>query len=113
MNLPLAVQTAFLVYGLAIVISFFVAGLIKIMSMAINWHPHSVGPTLLPSVSETSSPETEIPPEIIAVITAAVLSAIGPKTKIHQIGRVRRFGATGHWVVEGRLEIMLSHRFRK
>ncbi len=104
-----AVKMAFLIYGLAIVISLLVAGLIKAMSLAISRRRQ-------PSTEMAAAPPTALAdtfqaaPEVIAAITAAVHATLGAKV---QIQRVRRSRVQPHWVAEGRMEIMLSHRLAK
>ncbi len=49
-----------------------------------------------------------IDPRILAVLTAAIAEAIGPRAVIHRV-HVHR-GAPDRWSRAGRMDIMVSHR---
>lgn len=104
-----AVKMAFLIYGLAIVISVLVAGLIKMMSVAISRRHQPGAETAAPPPAPLAD-AFQAAPEVIAAITAAVHATLGTKV---QIQRVRRSRVQTHWAAEGRMEIMLSHRLSK
>ena len=53
--------------------------------------------------------DNEIPPEIIAVITAAISLSYGPCTRINSISTVHRESQYG---MQGRMNIMDSHKLK-
>jgi len=90
------------VYGIAIVISFAVAGLIRLIVV------------ILPRIGRTApaqdappaaAPGPEVPPAHVAAITAAVACMVEPRTIIHIEDR----GRGTVWTAEGRLIHQTSH----
>jgi len=89
------------IYGMAIVISFLVAGLIKGIVVALpllRRHDRA-------QAQQPPEPAAAVPPEHIAAITAAVAAVIGPSHIIHIEDRSR---ATA-WSAEGRMIHQTSH----
>jgi len=90
------------VYGIAIVISFAVAGLIRLIVVILP----RIGRTAPARETETvPEPAPAVPPAHIAAIAAAVASVVGTRHIIHIEDRGR--GAV--WATEGRLIHQTSH----
>ncbi len=89
------------IYGMAIVISFLVAALIRGIVVAL--------PLLRrrEAVQEKSSakPAAAVPPEHVAAIAAAVAAIVGPRHIIHIEDR----GRAAAWTAEGRIMHQTSH----
>ena len=92
----LATIKALQIYGMAIVISMIVAVLIKILVMVTSGTKPLAKPA--GATQKTAEPiiATNIPEEVVAVITAAIATAMGPHRILH-------IGETKHsWAREGR-----------
>jgi len=64
--------------------------------------------TRLATAPEPALPEGEVPPEILAVLAAAVHAALGKAAVIHRI-HLRTPGQE-NWSRVGRIDILRSHR---
>lgn len=53
-----------------------------------------------------------VPPEVMAVISAAVAVALGEKARIRRV-RYWRARPTSAWAIQGRISIMNSHGVRR
>lgn len=99
-------------YGLAAIISFLVALVIKGMSIAIRRLERAPAP----AVPMTEAPPTvvsssAVPPEVAVVIASAVA------TMLQQPFQIRRISYQGGrrdaiWTRQGRISVMESHRMR-
>lgn len=69
--------------------------------------PRPVAPTVVPQRIPVQSEQQTSPPELIAVIAAAVASFVGPSNRIISI---RPQSAT--WEKVGRQSVLTSHRIR-
>jgi hypothetical protein len=71
-----------------------------------------VAPSPAPAVVVEASPAIDpgIAPEIIAILSAAVVAVCGPSAQIRQISLVRNEAATSSWTERGRSRIHQSHR---
>ncbi len=89
------------IYGMAIVISFLVAVLIKGIVQALPlFRRRAARPAPAPAL-----PATAIPPEHVAAMAAAVAAIVGPSHIIHIEDR----GRTAAWTTEGRMIHQTSH----
>ena len=88
-------------YGLAIVISFLVAVLIKGIAVALPlMHRRAKAPAERPAAAAPV-----VPPEHVAAITAAVAAVMGPSHILHIEDR----GRAAVWAAEGRMIHQTSH----
>ncbi len=89
------------IYGMAIVISFLVAVMIKGIVQALPLlRRRAAAPAPTPAV-----PAAMVPPEHVAAIAAAVAAVVGPSHIIHIEDR----GGTAAWTAEGRMIHQTSH----
>lgn len=58
-----------------------------------------------------SASEPEVPPEVVAAISAALTVAMGRRVRIHRV-RYRRGTVEKTWSRQGRISIMASHAVR-
>lgn len=72
-------------------------------------HQHAAPPPQTSTL--TSAPADTLPPELVAVISAAVAVAIDKRVKIKRIRYRRRPAPT--WQTQGRATIMASHVVKK
>ncbi len=101
------------VYGIAAVISFFVAFLIKGLYLAMNFFKSKQAEAVeSEAISETAATSDVIAPEIVAAITAAVAATIGKRARVKHI-RYRRTRPETGWSVQGRMTIMDSHAAKR
>jgi hypothetical protein len=92
-------------YGMAIVISFVVAVLIKGIVVALPLMRRSEAtPAVRPA-----TPPAAVPPEHVAAIAASVAAVMGPGHIIHIEDR----GRSAVWTAEGRMIHQTSHATRK
>ncbi len=90
------------IYGLAIVISFLVAALIKGIVVALPLlRRNEAAPTPRPGALDSSA----VPPEHVAAIAAAVATMVSPRHIIHIEDR----GRATAWSAEGRMIHQTSH----
>jgi len=90
------------IYGLAIVISFLVAALIKGIVVALPLlRRNEAAPASRPAAPDS----TAMPPEHVAAIAAAVAAVVGPRHIIHIEDR----GRATAWSAEGRMIHQTSH----
>ncbi len=89
------------IYGLAIVISFLVAVLIKGIVVALPLLRRREAP----QVQSPIAPAAVVPPEHVAAIAAAVATVIGPSHIVHIEDR----GRAAAWTAEGRMIHQTSH----
>ena len=99
MNDPIVLSIV--IYGMAVVISFLVAALIKGIVVAL--------PLLRAREAKTprqeAAPAPGVPPEHVAAITAAVAAMVGPRHILHIEDR----GRAAAWTHEGRMIHQTSH----
>jgi Na+-transporting methylmalonyl-CoA/oxaloacetate decarboxylase gamma subunit len=105
MTLSSALFFSLTVYGLSAVICFFVALLIKGVAVSLNFFEAAPAPQTVELTPP--SPSQEITPELVAVITAAVTTALGKKAHIM---RIQSHTGDATWARQGRVSIMTSHR---
>ncbi len=72
--------------------------------------PHQPAARPAPAAGDAPASSDAIPPEVIVVITAAVVEALGEKARVRSVRR-RQSGST--WQMQGRATIMGSHQVRK
>lgn len=89
------------IYGLAIVISFLVAALIKGIVVALP----QLRRCEMARARRLSTPAAVVPPEHVAAIAAAVATVIGPSHIVHIEDR----GRAAAWTAEGRMIHQTSH----
>ncbi len=89
------------IYGMAIVISFLVAALIRGIVVALPLLRRREAALEQPSVE----PAAAVPPEHVAAIAAAVAAVVGPRHIIHIEDR----GRAAAWTAEGRMIHQTSH----
>ncbi len=90
------------IYGLAVVISFLVAGLIKGIVVALPLlRRNESAPAPPPAVLDSAA----VPPEHVAAIAAAVAAVVSPRHIIHIEDR----GRATAWSAEGRMIHQTSH----
>lgn len=89
------------IYGLAIVISFLVAALIKGIVVALP----QLRRREMARARQLSTPAAVVPPEHVAAIAAAVATVIGPSHIVHIEDR----GRAAAWTAEGRMIHQTSH----
>ncbi|MDJ0943299.1 MAG: hypothetical protein QNJ30_07535 [Kiloniellales bacterium] len=100
MNEPIYLSIT--IYGLAIVISFLVAALIKGIVVAL---PLLRREDAVPVPRPAAPDATAVPPEHLAAIAAAVAAVVGPRHIIHIEDR----GRATAWSAEGRMIHQTSH----
>lgn len=103
---------ALLIYAVAIVISFFVALLMKGMYFVMN----------LKQPKQDTSPESEpffvsagaeeVSPELIVLLSAAATTTLGHKARITRI-QYRSARPSGGWATQGRMTVMTSHTIKR
>ncbi len=89
------------IYGMAIVISFLVAALIRGIVVALPLLRRREAAREQPS----AEPAAAVPPEHVAAIAAAVAAVVGPRHIIHIEDR----GRAAAWTAEGRMIHQTSH----
>ena len=89
------------IYGMAIVISFMVAVLIKGIVVALPVMRRRSAP----QARSPAMPAAVVPPHHVAAIAAAVAAVMGPSHIIHIEDR----GRTATWAAEGRMMHQTSH----
>ena len=99
MNEPIYLSIT--IYGLAVVISFLVAALIKGIVVALPLLRRREAARERP----TPKPAAAVPPEHVAAIAAAVAAVAGPRHIIHIEDR----GRAAAWAAEGRMMHQTSH----
>lgn len=101
-----------LTYGIAIVISFLVALLIKGIYLAMNFMEHRQKQQITPPPPVTEAATEALSPELVAVISAAAVMTFGPKARIKRI-HYRTGRPTTGWSQQGRMTVMTSHNVRR
>ena len=91
------------IYGIAIVISFLVAALIRGIVVALPMINRPAAPEAQPAPAPAAV--AAIPPEHVAAITAAVTAIVGPRHIIHFEDQ----GRAAAWTFEGRMMHQTSH----
>ncbi len=100
MNEPIYLSIT--IYGLAVVISFLVAALIKGIVVAL---PLLRRKEATPAPRPAAPDSTAVPPEHVAAIAAAVAAVVSPRHIIHIEDR----GRATAWSAEGRMIHQTSH----
>lgn len=100
MNEPIYLSIT--IYGLAVVISFLVAALIKGIVVAL---PLLRRKEATPAPRPAALDSTAVPPEHVAAIAAAVAAVVSPRHIIHIEDR----GRATAWSAEGRMIHQTSH----
>lgn len=114
MTLTSTLLLAATTYGVAAIISMLVAILIKGIHVAINLvdrPPRAVQVTRQGSAPVHADDANDIPPEVIAIITAAATTMLKQRIRIKTI-RYRTVRPETMWEKQGRMTIMASHRTR-
>ena len=96
------ILTSITIYGMAVVISFIVAALIRGIVIAL---PMLRRPEAAPSQQPTAASVAGVPPEHVAAITAAVAAMVGTRHIVHIEDRARDTA----WAHEGRMIHQTSH----
>jgi Na+-transporting methylmalonyl-CoA/oxaloacetate decarboxylase gamma subunit len=100
----MVIVTLAILWGLTVLVSRAVALLPKKQAPA----PAPVAPVMTPSLAIAAAPANDrIPPEIIAIISAAVAAVAGPDRRIISIRPMNT-----SWEKAGRQSVLSSHRIR-
>ena len=93
------------VFGLAIVISFVVAGLIRLIVVVLPKISRAREAAPASEAQSAAPADTTVPAAHVAAITGAVACIVGPRHIIH----IEDSGRGGVWTAEGRLLHQTSH----
>lgn len=104
---------ALLIYAVAVVISFFVALLMKGMYFVMNLKQlrQDTYPEPEPFAVVTAEAE-EVSPELIVLLSAAVTTTLGHKARITRI-QYRSARPSSGWATQGRMTVMTSHTIKR
>ena len=97
---------SFKLYALSIVISFFVAVMIKAIVWALSATQKTQAPT------DTARVEQELPPEPAVSDIPAIAAAVYAIMGAHRIVHIEGVRARGSWIQEGRMIHQTSHAVR-